>query len=495
MRAITVLVALAAVLGACGGDETSARSASPALTQPDIVVIMTDDQTLESLRVMDNTLHLIGDAGVTFDQAVASHPVCCPSRATFLTGQLSHNHGVRGNAPPLGGYALFDDRNTLPVWMHAAGYHTAFVGKYLNGYDEQAPARIPPGWDDWRALLDPGTYRAYDYSVLDNGERHHYGLGKADYQTDVTTDLAVAQIEASPADKPLLLSVNYRAPHSEDGETLVPGASPLAYPTPAVRHEGTFQDVALPRSFAANENLAQREAKPPVVRAAISAATSLFGLFVTYQDQYQRELESLLAVDEGIARILDSLSRRRSLAESLIIYTSDNGLFHGEHGLTTKYFGYDPALRVPLVIRGRGFPAGEHYAYAASNVDLAPTILNAGKASAVGIELDGRSLDELVANPAPDRAVAIEGRPMDDVADAQPGWFGARSAQWKYVRWADNSEELYDLSHDPDELENLAVVATRASQVAAWRELATRLSTCAGESCEAVEPVVGVATQ
>lgn len=472
---------------ACGGE--AGTRAAKGLTKPDVVVIITDDQTLESLRVMPETQRRIGQAGVTFDQAIVSYPVCCPSRATFLTGQFSHNHGVRDNAPPLGGYAEFDDTDTLPVWLTQGGYHTAFTGKYLNGYDEQAPARVPPGWDDWRALLDPGTYQSYDYSVFDNGTRRHYGVEEDDYQTDVITDLAIDQIEAAPADQPLFINVNYRAPHSEGGDLNLPDANRLAYPTPAPRHLDAFSEQKELPSFGVHESPEQLANKPELVRRQARAAAVLDGIIVQPAQQYRRELASLLAVDEGVGKLLDAAARRRRLADTLVVFTSDNGLFHLEHGLTTKYVGYDPALRVPLLVAGPDMPAGQHYSATASNADLAPTVL-----AAAGIDaphpLDGRALQDLVASPDVDRVIAIEGRPLSVTQAVQPGWIGARSPNWKYLRWADGFEEFYDLTADPEELDNLAPVLRDTQQFAAWRELANQLSTCVGVSCEAHEPAL-----
>ncbi len=489
-RAVAYLALAATVGGACGADK-EARKAITGLTKPDVVVIMTDDQTLEQLRVMPETIRAIGEAGTTFDQAVVSYPVCCPSRASFFTGQFSHNHGVRDNVPPLGGYAEFDDSNTLPVWLTAAGYYTAFVGKYLNGYDEQAPARVPPGWSDWEALVDPGTYRSYDYTIFANGVRRHYGLRPADYQSDVLTELALTRIEEAPADKPMFLNLNYRSPHSEDGDSSLPGATQFAFPTPAPRHAEAFADEIAPAQFAPHETPSQLKRKPPVVRNA-PLNVDLFGpLLANTKDRYRRELASLLAVDEGIAKVIEALAKRRSLQETLLVFTSDNGMFHLEHGLDTKYVGYDPALRVPLLIAGPGFPANTHYPHAVSNVDLASTVLAAAEASAPGPR-DGRPLQELITQPVPDRVIAIEGRPLSYNEGLQPGWIGARSPNWKYVRWADGLEEFYNLKADPDELENLAAGGgAPEAQLAAWRDLANKLSTCKGSECEAREPAVG----
>src|ERR687883_33862 len=137
--------ALAAGLGL-----SSHRSHAAAKPRPNILVLETDDQTLDEMAVLPNVRRLIGDQGVTFDQNFDSFSLCCPSRATLLTGQYSHNNGVRGNKLPQGGYYKLDHSNTLPVWLQRAGYYTAHVGKYLNGYGTRSsPTVIPPGWSEW----------------------------------------------------------------------------------------------------------------------------------------------------------------------------------------------------------------------------------------------------------------------------------------------------------------------------------------------------------
>ena len=134
---------------------------SVAASRPNIIVVMTDDQTAEELAAMPSTNELIAGNGLTFKRAFVSYPVCCPSRATYLTGQYAHNHGVMGLYPPTGGYGRIDKANTLPVWIRRAGYYTSHVGKFLNGYGDQQPADVPPGWDDWHATVDYSTYRMW----------------------------------------------------------------------------------------------------------------------------------------------------------------------------------------------------------------------------------------------------------------------------------------------------------------------------------------------
>src|SRR5688500_3783704 len=158
-----------------------AKSAQQRSRQNELV-IMTDDPPVESLRVMGNVKALLGDQGTTFDSSFATFSLCCPSRATFLTGQYAHNHGVMGNAPPAGGYARLDSSNTLPVWLQQAGYHTVHIGKYLNGYPGPNRTHVPPGWTEWYGSIDPSTYRFYNYTLNENGRLVTYGSDPASYQ-------------------------------------------------------------------------------------------------------------------------------------------------------------------------------------------------------------------------------------------------------------------------------------------------------------------------
>src|SRR6185503_16482028 len=228
--------------------------------RPNLVLVLTDDQTLESLRVMPQTRHLVGDAGTTFANAFVSYPLCCPSRATLLTGQYAHNHGVRGNNPPGGGVGALDADETLPVWLQRAGYYTAHVGKYLNGYGESVPPDVPPGWSRWLALVDPSTYTYYDYALSDGGALVHHGSAPEDYQTDVLAAAAEEVIRARAGHGPFFLSVAPVAPHLERSDERAKGTPPR----PAPRHAGRFADEPLPAKASFDE--ADVADKPASVR-------------------------------------------------------------------------------------------------------------------------------------------------------------------------------------------------------------------------------------
>src|ERR687888_1618547 len=186
--------ALAAGLGL-----SSYRSPAAAKPRPNILVLETDDQTLEEMEVLPNVKRLIGDEGVTFDNNFDSFSLCCPSRASFLTGQYSHNNGVRGNALPQGGFEKLDGTNTLAVWLQQGGYYTVHLGKYLNGYGRRNPLEIPPGWSEWHGSVDPSTYRYYGYTLNENGILVTYGNDAGSYQTDVYAAKAIDLIKRRAA--------------------------------------------------------------------------------------------------------------------------------------------------------------------------------------------------------------------------------------------------------------------------------------------------------
>ena len=162
MRAPILVAGLALALAAllvpafaASGQRTARPHAAKATKRPNIVFLMTDDQTLENMRVMPNVQRLLGEEGATFTQYVVSYSLCCPSRATMMTGQYAHNHRVLGNALPNGGFYRFRADNSLPVWLQDGGYYTAHVGKFLNGYGRKNPTQVPPGWNEWYTTIDP----------------------------------------------------------------------------------------------------------------------------------------------------------------------------------------------------------------------------------------------------------------------------------------------------------------------------------------------------
>ena len=173
---------------------------------------MTDDQTLAQMSALPRTRALIGTQGVKFKRFYVTDPLCCPSRATFFTGQYAHNTGVISNGGPNAADAL-KESETLPVWLKQAGYRTAFVGKYLNGYGLDDPERVPPGWSEWNALTEPTTQNYFDFDVNEDGSIVHYGTAPEDYKSRVIGHLAVDAIRhAARGSRPLFMYVGFNAP-------------------------------------------------------------------------------------------------------------------------------------------------------------------------------------------------------------------------------------------------------------------------------------------
>jgi N-acetylglucosamine-6-sulfatase len=470
--------ALAALLGAAallpGATAVGSASVGPASAEqarPNVVVIMTDDQTVESVRVMTKVKRLLRDRGATFRQSFVNFALCCPSRATFLTGQYAHNHGVLGNAPPSGGYAKLDHTNTLPVWLQDAGYYTAHLGKYLNGYGRTNPTEIPPGYDEWHGSVDPSTYRFYGYTLNENGRLVTF---ERRYQTDLYAEKAARIIgRRAPLAKPFYLSVAFLAPHS-GGPREPDDPVGQATPVPAPRHRNDFASEPLPRPPGFNEQNVSD--KPVGIRnRPLLTPTRIRKI----RENYQQRLESLLAVDQAVGTIVAALRRAGELDDTLIVFTSDNGFFHGEHRVPSgKVLLYEPSIRVPLIMRGPGIPAGLRLSQRVANIDLAPTIVDAAGATPARV-MDGRSLLPVIADPG----VPL-GRDLLVVRGPGTGTFAAiRAPNYLYAQYGNGEQELYDLTGDPYELRSRHADPAYAAVKADLALRLAHLRACSGISC------------
>jgi N-acetylglucosamine-6-sulfatase len=459
------LTGVAALSGSAAGESKSASAVNP-----NVLVLMTDDQTVESMRVMPNVKTLIADQGVTFDNSFVSYSLCCPSRSTFLTGQYAHNHGVWGNAAPNGGYYKLDSTNTLPVWLQRAGYQTIHLGKYLNQYGTRNPREIPPGWGQWYGTPDPSTYRYLNYQINENGNLVQFGTAAADYKTDVESRLAVDLIARQAADpRPFFMWVAFLAPHS-GGPRDSDDPSGLATPSPAARDKNHFATEPLPMPASFNE--ADVSDKPAAIR---NRALIGPGRIRAIRENYQQRLESLLAVDDAVAQIVNELARTGKLNDTYIIFTSDNGFFHGEHRVQAgKVLLYEPSIRVPLLMRGPGIPAGQHRSQFVANIDLAPTIVQATGAQP-GRVMDGRSLIPF----AKDRLLQ-SGR---DILLETPTYAAVRAPNWLYAEHVTGEKELYNLARDRDELNSLQTNPAYDPMEANLAARLARLRQCKGAVC------------
>jgi N-acetylglucosamine-6-sulfatase len=493
-------VALAAVVALGGAYAGSGPPPASAATQsqPNVIVVVTDDMPMLFLSeaALPTTLGLLGAQGTTFANSVVTTPLCCPSRAAYLSGQYGHNNGVLSNRP---GYRdLLSKRSTLPMWLRRAGYATVHLGRYLNGFKQEGPNKIAPGWDEWYTALEPRNY--YDYDLQVNGKKVHHGKKPSDYLTRVLNRLAVRMIRKYvPTKRPLYLQVDQFAPHDEwahsggycdASATPSPGslerfaASPL--PTPPSFNE---EDISDKPSF-------MQQLKPLDVFAIADV-----------EREYRCRLASLIDVDRGVGKIVSALAAKGELDNTMIAFTSDNGFFHGEHRVAyEKYLPYEEAIRVPLMVR---FPtavgATSVVETPVSNIDLTTTITELAGATpctAAGCRvLDGRSLLPLAQGGIPewaqDRGILIElDRRFGEATRRLPCLYqGIRTSGHLFVEYSsvpdptdglcrDADEfEFYDLSSDPFELQNLYPATPGTPQQLVQQQLADRLATlrdCAG---------------
>ncbi len=400
--------------------------------------ILTDDQRWDSLGVMNTVQHELVDHGVNFTNAFVVNPMCCPSRASILSGQWSHTTGVYKNSPPDGGFVTFEphETNTIATTLQAAGYRTAMIGKYLNGYNELETAHVPPGWDRWFAFTTGegnGAYEDVDYS--DDGRPVATDAGPEDYSTDVLANKAVDFIQTTPSDRSLFLYLSVKAPH-------LPA-------TPAPQYADAFSDIPPYRPPSFNE--ADVSDKPAYIRKLPPlTAADIADIDEIRLDQ----LRTLLSVDDAVGRVMDTLEAQGRLSNTMVVFMSDNGWLYGEHRRTQKSVPYEESIRVPLVIRYDPLTASARTdTHLALNVDLAPTF--AELAGTVQPEAEGSSLLPLL-GPGVPRDVAWRQDFLVEHLGAGATYCAVRTTQAIYVIYQSGEEELYDLRADPYELQNLA---------------------------------------
>ena len=420
--------------------------------RPNVVVIMTDDHATQMMSAYGSdrasTPHLdrIAEEGMIFRNSFCTNPLCAPSRATLITGKYSHRNGQRSNRDTFDG-----SQQTLPKLLQAAGYATAIVGKWHLKSE-------PTGFDYWNVLPGQGRYR--DPILVEMGqERRHAG-----YVSTIVTDLAMDWIRDRDPKSPFLLFLHHKAPHGQ----WIPDA----------QHEALFEgeDVARPESF--DDSRAGRAG--PVQNATNRLVPDLLDRWRTWgaamgkedpgdlageelaewmYQQYVKDYKRVMvSVDENVGRFLDFLEEEGIAEDTVLIYTSDNGKFVGDHFMYDKRLMHDESIRVPLAIRyPRAIAGGSEADAFALNVDFAPTILDfAGVA--VPEDMQGRSLRPI-----------LEGRQPDDWRDSfyfqyfePPGGhnvvphYGVRTERFKLARHdvGDGVWEFIDLESDPLEYRN-----------------------------------------
>jgi len=475
-------LAIAAIVAVSTGGDGDAPQG------PNIVIVITDDQTAAGFnrRTMPFAYRALGKRGTAFTDVVVTSPLCCPARAGFLTGQYTHNHGAWSSYPQ-----LERPRDHLAAWLRADGYRTAMVGKYLNSYDDVvSPATEPaPGWDEWRMLMEPLSYYGYDVSV--NGRRKRLGSRDRDYQTTYLNRQVIDLVERwAQGPRPFFIWYAPHAPHDEkvDSRGACAGRS-----VPAPGDLGRFAQIDLPRPPSFDESDVADKPQfmrrlPRLSRAEVAELEHL----------YRCRHASLREVDRGVEGLVEALRDSGELERTIIVLTSDNGLFYGEHRLRDgKRLPYAEAVNVPLVAwippETAGGVAVSRVREPVANIDLAPTLLElAGAAPCREADrcrvMDGRSLAGLIRGDAEgwpaDRGRLVEMRncrysallAADQLVvqhftvpprPAQPG--GCKRKQvW----------ERYALDDDPFQLRNAA--AGRADVSGELRERLRKLRKCAG---------------
>jgi N-acetylglucosamine-6-sulfatase len=445
---------------------------------------------------MPNLLNLIEPRATSFSDAIVTTPLCCPSRASMLTGQYGHNNGVLRNDYR----QLSKKSNVLPAWLQEAGYRTLHVGKFLNLYRKaRGPETEPaPGWDVWQTLQEPNTY--YDYVLSVNGRKARFGTEDRHYLTDVLSRKAVRLVRRSaPRKQPFFLQLDEWAPHDSRGRgTGVCGGGHDPVPGPV--DEGLFAGEPLPRTPAFNEQ--DVSDKPGFIQHQQPVNAD------AVERNYRCGLASLRAVDRGIGKLHRALRRTGELDDTVIIFTSDNGYFYGEHRLRFKQVPYEEALHVPLLISvssrllGGATPPPE-VGLPVANIDLAPTILALARAKPCREGrncrvMDGRSLVPLLRGEQgkwpQDRALVVEYRGQHR-GFSSCSYHGLRVPGETYVEHTLTPNydtglcepvlevEHYDLGSDPFQLDNLYPAPGSSVEAERQQELASRLAAlgdCAG---------------
>ncbi|HWP00051.1 MAG TPA: sulfatase-like hydrolase/transferase [Methylococcus sp.] len=441
---------------------------------PNIVFILADDLDKELFEQQSTIQMLLTEKGARFENHFVSLPLCCPSRITTLRGQYAHNTGVYRNAAPDGGFAKVSqdglEDSTVATWLKTAGYRTALIGKYLNGYpDSNVTNYIPPGWDWWISPNGGHPYLGYDYSLNENGRTVAYGYAPQDYLADVisrkSVDFIKSTISAHPND-PFFLYVNPYIPH-------------LPAPPPPRYVARRFRDLFALRTASFNEEdvsdkPAWIQSKPLLTDAQIALIDTL----------YRNRRRSMLAVEDLVQRLVLTLMAVDRIENTYVFFSSDNGFHQGQHRLASgKGTPYEEDIRIPLIVRGPGVPAGRAVYEITGNVDYAPTFAAIAGITPPGF-VDGRSLLPLLTGEAPlewRKALLLEQKgfreallpvaeglwePEDphDVLSATtggiPGFVGLRtSGPLTYVEYQTGECELYDLTADPDQLNNICAHA------------------------------------
>ncbi|KPM43228.1 Arylsulfatase [Neonectria ditissima] len=473
---LSLLLAILASLHASSGlDQVPLRplSSDPApRSPPNIVLILTDDQDLRlgSLDYQPLLKKYLRDHGTTFSNHFCTIALCCPSRVSLWTGKAAHNTNVTDVSSPYGGYRKFVSQglndNYLPVWLRNAGYNTYYTGKLLNEHTvDNYNDPFPKGFSGSDFLLDPFTYQYLNSSFQRNREPPTYHPGE--YSTDLIAEKAYGFLDEAVKDrKPFFLGIAPPACHSNvemEGE----GKAGLRFtaPIPAKRHQDLFKNAHVPRTRNFNPD-------QPSGASWIKYLPRQSQENIQYNDHFHRQrLRALQAVDEIVEGVVQQLEAYGILDDTYIIYTTDNGYHIGQHRLQPgKTCGFEEDINIPLIVRGPGVPKNHTTDIVTTHTDLAPTIFDI-------IGLSPREDFDGVAIPLNvDDLARAEGKRHEHVNveywgfSLAEGNFGdrftwnntckavrviAKEYNLYYSVWCNNEHELYDIMHDPGQMDNL----------------------------------------
>jgi arylsulfatase A-like enzyme len=419
--------------------------------------------------------------GVTFANYFVTDSLCCPSRSSIFTGRFPHDTGIFRNTGNDGGFLAFHNRHheqaTFATALAAAGYRTAMLGKYLNGY---LPRQHPPepGWNLW-AVAGNG-YPGFNYDLNEDGKVVHYGNQPADYITDVLSGKAVRFIQDA-AGKPFVIEIATFAPHAPY--------------TPAPRDANAMPDLRAPRTPAFNA--APDADAPQWLRSHPAlAAADMAGI----DRDFRKRAQSVLAVDKMIGDLKAAVAAIGAADNTYFVFSSDNGYHMGEFRLMPgKMTAYDTDIHVPLIVSGPGVAAGRTVQEIVENIDLNPTFTALGGA-ATAANVDGRSLVPLLQGSEVSgwrKAALIEHHgPVRNQTDPDfPGlrsgnpttYEAIRGSTWLYVEYADGEKEYHDLAVDPDELRNTYASLSGAQKSSLQAMLGAIRNCHDAQSCAAAE--------
>jgi N-acetylglucosamine-6-sulfatase len=446
--------------------------APPAAKALNVVVIMTDDQDQASSRDMPIMQSLIAAQGVTFLNAISTTPLCGPSRASILTGRYAHNHAIRSNAPPLGGYGKYRDSgqegDSLPVWLKSAGYRTAYFGKYTNGYGAGWTSK-PPGWDTWLAFTEPQAYLGFTV----NQDGRDLKPTPDEYSTDYLSNRAIEYLRLTEEndDQPFFLMIAPYAPHR------------LARPAP--RHSTMFPSRGAPRTPAFDED--NIEDKPRHMKRIPRFGSATVSAI---DNEYRNSLRALQAVDEMIEKVVQALTAQGEIENTAIVFMADNGFSNGAHRFTDKTAPYAESLDIPMYIRVPGGVKGVALPHLVANIDIPATILEWARIQTPST-MEGRSLTPLLSGASPaisDWRSDLLVEYWDNTNPAttlMPTYQGVRVEtdieSALYVQHDTSEEEFYDFRKDPYQLNS--AVAGNPSAVNRLNARMKVLAACQGVSC------------